>query len=40
MIAAGAFACSGLAEAGSTKTYQVTGPVLEMNDAMIAQTLG
>jgi hypothetical protein len=40
IIAAGMFACSGLAEAGSTKTYQVTGPVLEMNDAMIAVQKG
>src|SRR5205814_1776777 len=40
MIAAGVFACTGLAEAGSTKTYQVTGPVLEMNDAMIAVQKG
>jgi hypothetical protein len=29
IIAAAVFACTGLAEAGSTKTYQVTGPVLD-----------
>ena len=40
MIAVGVFAFSGLAQAGSTKTYQVTGPVLEMNDAMIAVQKG
>ncbi len=34
-MAAGVFACTGLAQAGSTKTYEVTGPVLEMTDAMI-----
>lgn len=39
-MAAGVFACSGLAEAGSTKTYQVTGPVLEMTDTMIAVQKG
>jgi len=40
IIAAGVFACPGLAEAGSTKTYQVTGPVLEMTAAMIAVQKG
>ena len=40
MIAVGVFAFSGLAQAGSTKTYQVTGPVLEMNDSMIAVQKG
>ena len=40
MIAAGVFACSGLVQAGSTKEYQVTGPVLEMNDTMIAVQKG
>ena len=40
MIAAGVFACTGLAEAGSIKTYQVTGPVLEMNDAIIVVQKG
>lgn len=40
MIAAGVFACTGFAEAGSAKTYQVTGPVLEMNDTMIAVQKG
>ena len=40
MIAAAVFACSGLVQAGSTKEYQVTGPVLEMNDTMIAVQKG
>lgn len=40
VIAATVLACAGLAEAGSTKTYQVTGPVLEMNDSMIAVQKG
>ena len=40
VMAAGVFAFAGLAEAGPTKTYQVTGPVLEMNDAMIAVQKG
>ena len=40
VIAAGVFACAGLAEADSLKTYQVTGPVLEMNDTMIAVQKG
>jgi hypothetical protein len=35
MISTVVFAFSGLAQAG-TKTYQATGPVLEMNDTMIA----
>jgi hypothetical protein len=39
VIAASLFACASLAEAG-TKTYQVTGPVLEMNDTMIAVQKG
>jgi len=39
VIAAGVFSCSGL-QAGSTKEYQVTGPVLEMNDTMIAVQKG
>ena len=40
MMAAGVFAWTGLAEAGSPRTYQVTGPVLEMNDSMIAVQKG
>lgn len=40
MVAAGVFACTGLAEAGPTRTYQVTGPVLEVNDTMIAVQKG
>ena len=40
MIALGVFAFTELAEAGSTRTYQVTGPVLEMTDVMIAVQKG
>jgi hypothetical protein len=40
VMAASLFACASLAEAGSPKTYQVTGPVLEMNDTMIAVQKG
>ncbi len=36
IIAAAGFAFSNVALAGSAKTYQVTRPVLEMNDTMIA----
>src|ERR1041385_6269461 len=39
VVAVGTLALSNLASAG-TKTYQVTGPVLEMNDAMIAVQKG
>src|ERR1044071_3013514 len=39
-MAASFFACASLADAGSTKAYQVTGPVLEMNDTMIAVQKG
>ncbi len=35
LIAAASLALSSAALAGSAKTYQVTGPVLEMNDSMI-----
>lgn len=35
IIAAGVFAFASGAEAGATKSYQVTGPVLELNDSMI-----
>ncbi len=31
---------SGLSFAGPTKTYQVTGPILEMNDQMVAVQKG
>lgn len=40
MLAAGVLACAGAAEAGSTKSYQVTGPVLEMTDTMIVVQKG
>jgi hypothetical protein len=40
VIVLGVFALTGLSEAGSTKTYQVTGPVLEITDAMIAVQKG
>ena len=40
IIAAGVFAFASAAEAGGAKTYQVTGPVLEMNDNMIAVQKG
>ena len=39
-MAAGVFACAGVAEAGPARTYQVTGPVLEMNDTLIAVQKG
>jgi hypothetical protein len=39
VVAVGTLALSPLASAG-TKTYQVTGPVLEMNDSMIAVQKG
>jgi hypothetical protein len=40
IIAAGVFALSGAAQAGSPKSYQVTGPVLEVNDSMIVVQKG
>src|ERR1041384_2583955 len=40
VVAAGTLAFGSLALAGGTKTYQVTGPVLEMNDNMIAVQKG
>ena len=40
LIAVASLALSSVALAGSTKTYQVTGPVLEMNDSMIAVQKG
>src|SRR5437667_1188484 len=39
-IAAASLALSGLAFAAGAKTYQVTGPVLEVNDTMIAVQKG
>lgn len=35
IVAVGVLAVSGTALASPVKTYQVTGPILEMNDAMI-----
>jgi hypothetical protein len=40
LIAAGSLALSSLAFAAGAKTYQVTGPVLEVNDSMIAVQKG
>ena len=40
LLAAGILAFAGAAQAGSTKSYQVTGPVLEMNDNMIVVQKG
>lgn len=40
LFLAGSLFLSGTAFAGSAKTYQVTGPVLEMNDNMIAVQKG
>jgi len=40
IVAAGTLAFGSLALAAGTKTYQVTGPVLEMNDNMIAVQKG
>ena len=40
LIAATALALSSLAQADAVKTYQVTGPILEMNDSMIAVQKG
>jgi len=40
LIAVASLAISNVALGGSTKTYQVTGPVLEMNDTMIAVQKG
>ena len=40
VVAAGTLAFSSMAPAAGTKTYQVTGPVLEMNDNMIAVQKG
>ncbi len=40
MMAAGLLAFSGAVQAGTVKTYQVTGPVLEVSDSMIAVQKG
>lgn len=40
LVALIALGCSSAALADSAKTYQVTGPVLEMNDSMIAVQKG
>ena len=40
MMAAGVFALAATVEADSTKSYQVTGPVLEMTDTMIVVQKG
>jgi hypothetical protein len=40
VIAAGSLALSSLALAAGVKTYQVTGPVLEVTDSMIAVQKG
>jgi hypothetical protein len=40
LIAAASLAFSSLAFAAGAKTYQVTGPVLEVNDSMIAVQKG
>jgi len=40
VVAAGTLALSSITLAAGSKTYQVTGPVLEMNDTMIAVQKG
>ena len=40
LIVAASLAFSGAVSASPTKTYQVTGPILEMNDSMIAVQKG
>lgn len=40
LLAAASFAFSGSAFAAGAKTYEVTGPVLEANDSMIAVQKG
>jgi len=40
IIAAAALALAGAAQAGSPKSYQVTGPVLEVSDSMIVVQKG
>ena len=40
LLAAASLALSSVAFGGSAKDYQVTGPILEMNDSMIAVEKG
>ena len=40
MMAAGLLAFGGAAQAGTVRSYQVTGPVLEVSDNMIAVQKG
>jgi len=40
VVAVGTLALSNLASAAGSNTYQVTGPVLEMNDSMVAVQKG
>ncbi len=40
LVAAGSLAFSGMAVGASAKTYQVTGPIVEMNDTMIVVMKG
>lgn len=40
MVVAGLLALGGTAQAGTVRSYQVTGPVLEMSDSMIAVQKG
>ena len=40
LIGAAIFAFASAADAGSVKSYQVTGPLLEVNDSMIAVQKG
>ena len=40
LLAAASLALGGAAFAGSAKDYQVTGPILEVNDSMIAVQKG
>lgn len=40
IMAAGVLALSGSVQAGSSKSYQVTGPVLEMTERMIVVQKG
>ncbi len=40
LIAAASLGISSIAFAGSTRDYQVTGPILEMSDSMIAVQKG
>lgn len=40
LVAAGTFALSSIASAASATSYQVTGPIVEVNDSMIVVTKG